>query len=353
MRTMTLGMCAIGLLTSGACVADHEDVAAEVYARTVLGNGVDLNSASMNGRTLNGFFMNGRTLNGRTLNAWSLNGRTLNGRTLNGTLFAGTQVVDGQVVTVSGTQMIGSLLTIRADGVDLTLRFDDIYKDPANPTGDVYFYDVSVHDAVAGTWTSLCADDEGQPLAAVPLQHYWNDVTGARVNDADAVTFACRGAVLAKCVEWGYRPWASATRCVNGTCTQVSLADHHQACTRMARADYCGDGTPHTFDATPIDLYDRLSAPVQAEATRYVSGWAIEAEWGPNGALCVGDELRLKMFDDLSINYDYPTCLDAIDDVSNCGNFSSSRGARLANRYCYKWMDDPSACEENNDDEED
>jgi hypothetical protein len=248
MRTMTLGMCAIGLLTSGACVADHEDVAAEVYARTVLGNGVDLNSASMNGRTLNGFFMNGRTLNGRTLNAWSLNGRTLNGRTLNGTLFAGTQVVDGQVVTVSGTQMIGSLLTIRADGVDLTLRFDDIYKDPANPTGDVYFYDVSVHDAVAGTWTSLCADDEGQPLAAIPLQHYWNPVTGARVNDADAVTFACRGAVLAKCVEWGYRPWASATRCVNGTCTQVSLADHHQACTRMARADYCGDGTPHTFD---------------------------------------------------------------------------------------------------------
>jgi len=48
----------------------------------------------------------------------------------------------------------------------------------------------------------------------------------------------------------GYKPW----KVVNGQ----SLWAYHQACTRMMRADYCGDGRPHTREGTPIYIDDRL-----------------------------------------------------------------------------------------------
>jgi hypothetical protein len=49
----------------------------------------------------------------------------------------------------------------------------------------------------------------------------------------------------------------------------------------MVRADYCGDGTPHTVNGTPIDVYDGIG--IQAPDTN----WLVDAEWGPDGALCV------------------------------------------------------------------
>lgn len=54
-----------------------------------------------------------------------------------------------------------------------------------------------------------------------------------------------------------------------------------EACTRMARADYFGNGTSHTKDGTVIDVYDRLK--IQQSETN--SGLAFEAAWGTDGAL--------------------------------------------------------------------
>jgi hypothetical protein len=127
------------------------------------------------------------------------------------------------------------------------------------------------------------------------------------------------------------------------TCTTISLRDHHQACTRMARADYCGDGRPHTVTGTPIDIFDRLKNPVQIEGTKSLVNWSIEAEWGPEGARCVGDALRLQLLDELDIPYEYPTCLDTLAS-SNCGSFPTSRGALLADKYCEPWVTDISQC---------
>lgn len=56
-------------------------------------------------------------------------------------------------------------------------------------------------------------------------------------------TFSCRAGVIAKCVFWGYAPWSAG-------------AELHQMCTRMARADYCGDGVSHTENGTLIDMFD-------------------------------------------------------------------------------------------------
>ncbi len=315
---------------------------ADVGFRLVAANGEALNSAALNGIQLNGIQLNGIQLNGIQLNGIQLNGIQLNGST-----FSGTLATANGPVAVSGPDLEGAELLLTAAGASYTLRFDDIYKDPARPDGDVYFYQVGVRDDAAGTWTSLCHDSSGTPTAAIPIANYWNYTTGARIDDPSVVTFACRGAVLAKCVEWGYAPWHTGVRCNAGNqgCATVSLKEHHQACTRMARADYCGDGRSYTFDSTPIDLYDWLQTKIQTRSTISDPDWAAEAEWGPNGATCVGDELRLQMFDDLGISYTFPTCLDAIDDLPQCGTVPGNRSSSLlANAYCKEWMSDPAKC---------
>lgn len=48
----------------------------------------------------------------------------------------------------------------------------------------------------------------------------------------------------------------------------------------MLRADYCGDGTPHTINGTLINVYD--DADIQADS----EAWPVDAEWSPAGALC-------------------------------------------------------------------
>ena len=98
--------------------------------------------------------------------------------------------------------------------------------------------------------------------------------------------FGCTSGVVAKCVRWGYRPWES----VNGT----ALFDYHQACTRMARADYCGDGISQTENGTLIDLYDDLGIQVQAPLD-LTSPLVFEAAWTPWGAYCIAKDRWLKL----------------------------------------------------------
>jgi hypothetical protein len=343
MNIKNVSIAALVAVTFAGCDAEPADAATEL--RTQQDNGFQLNSAVINGTTLNGFQLNGFQLNGWQLNGWQLNGFQLNGITLSGSLFSGIITVKGKPVVKTGADFVGSEITLSKTGAYYKLRIDNITVDPANPTGDVYFYKVSVYDAVKKIWTSLCKDSEGHPVDAIPLKNAWDLQTGDRLDLPNAVTFACRGAALAKCVEWGYRPWATRQRCDGGNCVDESLVDTHQACTRMARADYCGDGTPYTFNGTPIDIYDAFDPPIQQAATFGAESWKIEAEWGPDGARCVGDDLRLKMFDDAGVEYDHPPCLDALDDFGDCGDMPAQRGAEVATRYCSVWQSDPAACE--------
>ena len=323
----------LGVLSLGAALGCDVDAG---------GGGALVDEVTARGEVPNGQVLNSAVLNGIQFNGIQFNGIQFNGIQFNGSSFTGT--LDGVVMT--DVDFAGAEIAVTMGGSAFTLRFDDVYEDPARPGGDVYFYDVSVREDSVGTWSSLCKDVGGNPVAAIPVANYWNYTTGARVDDANVVTFACRGAAIAKCVEWGYIPWHTAVQCDSeGACAAISLKDHHQACTRMVRADYCGDGQSYTFNGTPIDLYDRLQTQVQASSTLGYTNWAPEAEWGPNGATCVGDELRMQMYDDLEVPYTYPVCLDAIDDLGDCGALPASRATSLvADAYCYMWTADPGEC---------
>src|SRR5690242_10952997 len=58
---------------------------------------------------------------------------------------------------------------------------------------------------------------------------------------------------------------------------------NYQACVRLVRADYCGDGVGHTRNGAPIDLFDRVG--IQADEP--APGMTLEAAFGPDGAACV------------------------------------------------------------------
>jgi len=114
--------------------------------------------------------------------------------------------------------------------------------------------------------TNRDVDASGAPRHAVPLANRWDyrsgvEGGGSEIEEPSRFTFACAGYALAECVEMGYRSWATALSCVGGDCKKVSLAPLHQACTRMLRADYCGDGASFTINGTLINVYDHLGDP--------------------------------------------------------------------------------------------
>jgi hypothetical protein len=259
----TLAACGTGQDPSTMHVVDSRDGA------LTASNGISLNGISLNGISLNGISLNGISLNGISLNGISLNGISLNGAQLVG--------VTSKHQVISGKQWVGaSLAGTLSDGSSLPLRIDAATQG-AGSNSDVWFYDVSYRSD--GSWESLCGDDaNGKPIAAVALAGTWdyseNTPTGGSwTASKTSFTFGCRLTALAKCVEMGYKPWASK----NG----VSLRNHHQACTRLLRADYCGNGRPWTINGRVINLYDGLGVQTDTQS------WTFEAEWTDTGASCL------------------------------------------------------------------
>ena len=286
----------------------------------------------LQGPILQGPILQGPILQGITLNGPILQGPILQGPILQGTEFSAYVLKDGVQVPVEGEDFVGSEWDIRVGQVDgegneliedYVLRIDAI--ELSQEQDDVYLYDIVHRPKSGGAWKPLCGDEGGNMVPAIPLQNYWNLENGDRVDDPNVITFACTNAVLAKCVLWGYRPWASATRCEpwdkDKNCEEVSLTDYHQACTRMARADYCGDGVPWTVAGTAIDLWDHLSPQIESPTT----DWTIEAEWNPDGAFCL-DDIRLQS---LKAEGKYPACfLDKKgkpEKIGNCGSLKKHR----------------------------
>ena len=197
--------------------------------------------------------------------------------------------------TWSGTQLDKAHLVfeIRENGVvsERRVKIRDVAQ--AAPGSDIWLYDLDVK--LDTKWQPLCLDNAGEAAEAILLQNAW-EPSGRRLAapPAGTLTFACRGAALAKCVEFGYKPWAS----VNG----VSLAQAHQACTRMLRADYCGDGVAHTTNGTPVHVLDQLGIQTADPSVQYV----VEAEWGPNGAVCLNTSNRRHP--ELALDCSVPAC---------------------------------------------
>jgi hypothetical protein len=155
--------------------------------------------------------------------------------------------------------------------------------EPSPEDSSMVWYRIEAWNAVAQEWENPCvALDRVPDPRALAVNGIW-DASGARRDVPGKVTFACENGAITKCIQWGYKPWASHEG--------QSLTDFHQACTRMARADYCGNGRSHTHEDTVIDMYDRLGRIERA--TEVSADWdpargSFEAAWAPDGATCLG-----------------------------------------------------------------
>ena len=179
-------------------------------------------------------------------------------------LVHGEQLINAELSVETATGSIEVLVggARKADRAELGGPVPD-------PTGQTWIYDLYTKSK-----KPFCKPDRFGRVDAIPVAARWDDA-GDRLETSSAdprFTFACVSGVVAKCYQWGFRPWESR-----------ELRDLHQSCTRAARADYCGDGTPHTCAGTPINIFD-----ADGYIPRYsLDGFFFEAGWGPNGARCL------------------------------------------------------------------
>jgi hypothetical protein len=174
-------------------------------------------------------------------------------------------------------ELVGAVLSI-GDGVGghRAVRIDRVLKDAKDPTGEITLYEVSEQDRTTGAWANLCQPDPDGQRLAFPMAGVWaKDGTHLAAPDG-RFSITCTGGAQGKCVRFGYKPWRTLA-------DGQSLAPYYQACVRLVRADYCGNGVGHTRNGTPIDIFDRIGI----QADEVAPGMTLEAVWGPEGALCV------------------------------------------------------------------
>ena len=316
MRPLSLhlssGICA---LFAASCISPEPSTLGNTEQLMRSANGVSLNGVSLNGVSLNGVSLNGVSLNGVSLNGVSLNGVSLNGVSLNGSELTSSSSTLSffspfMMYSNSGASLLGATFKgLLSNGSTLTLRLD-AYRVATDFVSSVSFYKVSYQTTTG--WSLLCPTGTNEAIALAGRWDYsaGTPTGGDWINDPTAITFACTATALGKCANLGYRPWV--------TYAGTQLRPFHQACTRMLRADYCGNGTSYTVDGTVINVYDPKSIQTDTEF------FPFEAEWTEDGPSCVNDDHVVRM------GTDFPACAQAKVSAT-CGSARSGwqLGVRL------------------------
>jgi hypothetical protein len=183
------------------------------------------------------------------------------GLTVNGTELVLT-MEDGRVLR--SADLVGAVLMIGVGNEQAAVTIDSVEEDPHSVGGDVFLHRFLLSDE-SGKVSDFCLPDaEGKSL-------------GFPVPDGQGgFELTCTSGAIGKCVRWGYRFWEERD-------AGPPLRALHQACIRMTRADYGGDGSTFTRDGTLIAFCDRFGVnPCEGEG-----GMPFEAAWGADGAVCV------------------------------------------------------------------
>lgn len=268
----------------GACAFEEANIDSGSVA-VVIPNGQDLNGQDLNGQNLNGQNLNGGAINtlGKSL-VWAeyRHVKLDNHDELRSTELQGSELIGHEHHhTFRGEDFAGARLEGRSDtGRNVKLMITDVIP----PTGgsDVWHYMVEYKD-LDHHWYPLCHDANLTGFAAIAVDGWWNYQQGTNHGgdksvDGDHFTFACPliGAI-GKCVDAGYEPWDDA------------LEQDHEACVRLLRADYCGDGISHTTNGALVNIYDNDGIQGDTET------WTAEGEWDADGARCITPHIREAM----------------------------------------------------------
>lgn len=191
--------------------------------------------------------------------------------------------------TLTSRDLVGAVLTL-ANGAKL--RIDSVEVDPNNDAGDVLLHKISV-EAADGSWREFCKPDPDGKMLAFPLAGNMRP-DGSIVKISGSFQIVCTSGAQGKCVRFGYKPWLYDRH-------GRAMLDSYNACVRMVRADYCGDGTATTRDGTMINLYDQIG--IQADEA--LPGMQFEAGWSDYGATCIA---RVRIPENVSLDQLVRSC---------------------------------------------
>lgn len=226
-----------------------------------------------------GFPLTGARASGRVIESAAFAGASLRGATLDAlAVRRGALVATLRGRTLRPRELVGlSFGAHLAGGDSVQLVVYDVT--PRSGHAAASFYKLAHLDAAG--WRPVCEGANDAMVSSGVWDHRQGVAGGgAHSPSAERFTLACRGAAIAQCVELGYAPWRRNPVCRSGEGCQ-SLAALHQACVRLHRADYCGDGRSWTKPGIFVNLYDGFGIQEDTEA------WQPEAEWNEHGALCI------------------------------------------------------------------
>jgi hypothetical protein len=229
-----------------------------------------------------------------------------------GTVFVLRQQ-DGQELRSPG--LVGAELDLGAGNV---LRIDAVRIDPQDASGKTLLHRFSLRQGDR-PWREVCEADREGRREGFPVQGYW-DAQGRYHLDEAHFALTCSVGAQAKCVRYGYMPWAAAP---DGT----PMPEMYAACVHMVRADYCGNGEASTRDGTEIDIYDRHGVWQPGGGAQF----RFEAGWSPQGAVCVHHARIPQNLDLATLAARCPRLRDAIG-VGCTEDAAEQAGAVLFNR---------------------
>jgi hypothetical protein len=194
---------------------------------------------------------------------------TVVGIEASGTAFRAT-LSDGSVK--QGMEWAGAVLVFKVKDAVMRIRIASIVPDPTDKTGTVLLHDFRIAD----TGEPLCSPAPDGTRLGFPLAG--RTAKDGRFVEATPGTFEliCTAGGQGKCVRFGYHPWKTAP-------DDRPMRDYYNACVRMLRADYCGDGHGWTRDGTLVDVWDDHGIQVRDND----AGLSFEAGWASDGAVCV------------------------------------------------------------------
>jgi ADYC domain len=166
--------------------------------------------------------------------------------------------------TLHSADLVGATLTIAAGGTQVEVTIRSVEEDRYAVGGRVLLHHFVVTDE-SGRQTDLCTPDAEGRSRGFPVP-----------DGRGGFELTCTSGAVGKCIRWGYRPWDEQPG-------GPPLAALHQACVRMTRADYGGDGSAGTREGTTVHVCDRFGVrPCHQDAPL-----AFEAAWRADGAVCV------------------------------------------------------------------